>query len=137
MGLEKKDWCQHKKVCCCETSTIFSLSIGLVQLLVSLDLLFSSHCTKMHLVSIQQSHFLNIIIISLSKLTNCKSSQIMHTKTLWLLSIKSVINSQLSRCSTARGSSSGFSQVSPTKVEARKSFLFSKSSPVLKKRILT
>ena len=34
------------------------------------------------------------------------------------------INSQLSRCSTARGSSSGLSLGGPSKVKARKSFLF-------------
>ena len=34
------------------------------------------------------------------------------------------IYGHLSRCSTARGSSSGFSLVGPTKVKARKSFLF-------------
>ena len=34
----------------------------------------------------------------------------------------------LSRCSTARGSSSGLSQGGPTKVKARKSFLFTEFS---------
>ena len=43
-----------------------------------------------------------------------------------------IINRQLSRCSTARASNSGFSLVSLTKVEARKWFLFTESSFVLK-----
>ena len=40
----------------------------------------------------------------------------------------SVMNSQLSRCSTARGSSTGLSLVGPTKVKARKSFIFPEGS---------
>ena len=43
-----------------------------------------------------------------------------------------IINSQLLRCGTARVSSIGFSSVSPTKVEARKSFLFTESFLELK-----
>ena len=39
-----------------------------------------------------------------------------------------MLYSQLSRCSTARGSSTGLSQVGPTKVKACKSFLFTESS---------
>ena len=39
------------------------------------------------------------------------------------------IYGHLSRCSTARGSSSGFSLVGPTKVKARKSFLFTEGFP--------
>ena len=35
-----------------------------------------------------------------------------------------VINSQLTRCSIARGSSARFSWFSPTKIEARNSYLF-------------
>ena len=38
---------------------------------------------------------------------------------------------QLSRCCSARGSSTEFSRFSPTKVEACKSFLFTEGSPVL------
>ena len=39
-----------------------------------------------------------------------------------------MIYSQLSRCSTARGSSTGLSFVGPTKVKAHKSFLFTEGS---------
>ena len=53
-----------------------------------------------------------------------------HLRTLFYLVV--VIHSILSRCSTARGSSAGFSQVSTPKVEALKSFLFTESSLVLK-----
>ena len=42
------------------------------------------------------------------------------------------VNGRLSRCSTARGSSVGFSPVNPTKVEACKSFLFTESFLVCK-----
>ena len=42
---------------------------------------------------------------------------------------------QLSRCSTARGSSTGWSQVGPTKVKARKSFLFIEGSPEVENKI--
>ena len=35
------------------------------------------------------------------------------------------------RCCTARGSSAGFSFVSPTMVEARKSFLFTEKFPCI------
>ena len=45
---------------------------------------------------------------------------------------RAVIHSWLSRFSAARGSSIGFSLFSPTKVEARKSFLFTQSSFLLK-----
>ena len=38
------------------------------------------------------------------------------------------MNSWLSRCSTARGSSSGLSLGGPTKVKASKSFLFTEGS---------
>ena len=41
---------------------------------------------------------------------------------------------RLLRCCTASGSSTGFSQVSPTKVGARKSFLFTESCSVLKQK---
>ena len=39
-----------------------------------------------------------------------------------------IIYSQLSRCSTARGSSTGLSLVGPTIVKACKSFLFTEGS---------
>ena len=42
------------------------------------------------------------------------------------------INSPLSRCSTAMGSSTAFSRVSPKKLEARECFLFAEGSLVLK-----
>ena len=42
------------------------------------------------------------------------------------------INSWLSRCYTARGSSNGFSLVGHAKVKAHKSFLFTKSALALK-----
>ena len=41
------------------------------------------------------------------------------------------INSRLSSCFTVRASIAGFTQVSPTKVEACKSFIFTESSLVL------
>ena len=41
------------------------------------------------------------------------------------------IHTRLSRCCTARGSSAGFYWFRPTKVEASKSFLFTKSVFVL------
>ena len=44
------------------------------------------------------------------------------------------MHSRLSRCSIARGSSTKFSWVSPTKAEAPKSFLFTESSPVWKNK---
>ena len=44
--------------------------------------------------------------------------------------------SRLSGCFTARGSSAGFSQASPTKVEAHKSFILTESSLVYKKEHL-
>ena len=43
-----------------------------------------------------------------------------------------MIHSKLLRCGRARGSSTGFARVSPTKVEARKSFLFTEDFLVLK-----
>ena len=43
-----------------------------------------------------------------------------------------MIHSQFLRCSTAWGSSAGFSQVSSTKVKAGSSFLFTESSVLLK-----
>ena len=39
------------------------------------------------------------------------------------------IYSQLSRCSTARGSISGLFLLGPTKVKAHKSFIFTEGSP--------
>ena len=42
------------------------------------------------------------------------------------------VDSQLSRPCTARGTVRGFLQLSDTKIEARKSFLFTESSLVLK-----
>ena len=48
-----------------------------------------------------------------------------------------MIHSQLLRCNTARGSSTGLSLVGPTKVKAVKSFLFTEGSlKVLKKEHL-
>ena len=46
-----------------------------------------------------------------------------------------MIYSPLSRCSTARGSSNGLSIVGPTKVQARKSFLFTEVSPEVENKI--
>ena len=45
---------------------------------------------------------------------------------------RAATHSWLSRFSAARGSGFGFSLFSPTKVEARKSFLFTQSSFVFK-----
>ena len=39
-----------------------------------------------------------------------------------------IMNNRLSGCNTARGSSTGLSLVGPTKVKARKSFLFTEDS---------
>ena len=46
------------------------------------------------------------------------------------------IYSRLSRCSTARGSSSRLFKVGPTKVKARKYILFTEGSPVVEVKIL-
>ena len=45
--------------------------------------------------------------------------------------------SQLLRCVTLKGSSTGFSWFSPTKVEPHKSFLLTESSPILKINLVT
>ena len=53
-------------------------------------------------------------------------------KNINLILFIAIMYSRLSRCCTARGSSTGFSRFSPTKVDARKSFLFNESFLVLK-----
>ena len=44
------------------------------------------------------------------------------------------MHSRLARCCKARGSCTGFSQVSPTKVEARKSFLLMEKFPCIENK---
>ena len=61
-----------------------------------------------------------------------RTRKVFFTSYLIFLVLSGIIDSQLSRCSTARGSSSGFSLVRPAKVEALKSFLFSESYLVFK-----